>query len=213
MDKNMKRLLGLVRAGCASWPGLKRDLESALEIGHGRLEECLNGTRELRVCHVVNLARLLKVKPSDFFRLAYADDEASAPNQLEDWIGEPKTAPRSQETPAARSGTRGTDARADPRGTGEGEGVAGFARSDRVSSPPKAALVSGSRLSALDSGHRLWIVAICLGWRLYALNSGFTPWMAGIRAGKRLSVPEQEYTPQKRTIRPRTGISLSANVE
>jgi hypothetical protein len=90
MDKNMKRLLGLVRVGCESWSGAKRDLESALEIGHGRLEECLDGTRELRVCHIVNLARLLKVKPSDFLRLAYADDEASAPNQLEDWIGEPK---------------------------------------------------------------------------------------------------------------------------
>lgn len=90
MDKNMKRLLVLVRAGCESWSGMKRDLESALEIGHGRLEECLNGTRELRVCHIVNLARLLKVKPSDFLRLAYAEDEASAPNQLEDWIGEPK---------------------------------------------------------------------------------------------------------------------------
>ncbi len=90
MDKGMKRLLGLVRVGCNSWSGAKRDLESALEIGHGRLEECLDGTRELRVCHIVNLARLLKVKPSDFLRLAYADDEASAPNQLEDWIGDPK---------------------------------------------------------------------------------------------------------------------------
>ena len=90
MDKGMKRLLELVRAGCYSWSGSKRDLESALEIGHGRLEECLDGTRELRVCHIVNLARLLKVKPSDFLRLAYADDEASAPHQLEEWIGGPK---------------------------------------------------------------------------------------------------------------------------
>lgn len=90
MDKGMKRLLDLVRTGCNSWPGTKRDLESALEIGHGRLEEVLNGTRELRVCHLVNLARLLKVKPSDFLRLAYAGDEAAAPHQLEEWIGEPK---------------------------------------------------------------------------------------------------------------------------
>lgn len=96
----MKRLLELVRAGCASWPGLKRELERALEIGHGRLEECLNGTRELRVCHVVNLARLLKVRPSDFLRLAYADDEASAPHRLEDWIGEPKPASARKKPPA-----------------------------------------------------------------------------------------------------------------
>jgi hypothetical protein len=90
MDKDMKRLLGLVRSACYSWTGNKRDLESALSIGHGRIEEILDGHPELRVRHLVDLARLLKVRPSDFLRLGYPDDESTAPNQLEGWIGEPK---------------------------------------------------------------------------------------------------------------------------
>lgn len=90
MDKEMKRLLGLVRSACYSWSGSKRDLEGALGIGHGRLEEILAGQPELRVRHLVSLARLLKVRPSDFLRLSYPDDESTAPNQLERWIGEPQ---------------------------------------------------------------------------------------------------------------------------
>lgn len=90
MDKDMKRLSELVRAACYSWTGNKRDLERTLSIGHGRLEEILDGTPELRVRHLVALARLLKIRPSDFFRLAFPDDENTAPYHLEGWIGEPK---------------------------------------------------------------------------------------------------------------------------
>jgi hypothetical protein len=90
MDKDMKRLLGMVRNACYSWSGNKRDLEGALGIGHGRLEEILAGKPELRVRHLVDLARLLKIRPSDFLRLGFPDDESTAPNQLERWIGEPQ---------------------------------------------------------------------------------------------------------------------------
>lgn len=90
MDKDTKRLLGLVRSACYSWSGNKRDLEGALGIGHGRPEEILDGQPELRVRHLIDLARLLKVWPSDFLRLGYPDDERTAPNHLEGWIGEPK---------------------------------------------------------------------------------------------------------------------------
>ncbi|HXU31778.1 MAG TPA: hypothetical protein VN851_14485 [Thermoanaerobaculia bacterium] len=86
----MKRLLELVRSACYSWSGNKRDLEGALGIGHGRLEEILDGQPELRVRHIVSLARLLKVRPSDFLRLAYSDEESTATQRLEDWVGEPK---------------------------------------------------------------------------------------------------------------------------
>ena len=86
----MKRLLELVRSAVYSWSGNKRDLEGALGIGHGRIEEILDGKPELRVRHLVDLARLLKIRPSDFLRLAYPDDESAAPNHLEGWIGEPQ---------------------------------------------------------------------------------------------------------------------------
>ncbi len=90
MDKEMKLLLALVRTACNRWPGHKRDLESAMSVGHGRLEEIFNGEPELRVRHLVGLARLLKVRPADFLRLAYGADERTASRQLEEWIGEPQ---------------------------------------------------------------------------------------------------------------------------
>ncbi len=90
MDKDLRRLLGLVRDACNAWPGNKRDLEAAMGVGHGRLEEMFQGHPELRVRHLVDLARLLKVRPSDFLRLGYPEDEIAAPRQLEEWIGEPQ---------------------------------------------------------------------------------------------------------------------------
>ena len=89
-NKDMKRLLDLMRVACAGWRGYKHDLEGAMEIGHGRLEELFNGHLELRVRHLVGLARLLKIPPSDFLRLAFADDEQTAPSRLEEWVGEPQ---------------------------------------------------------------------------------------------------------------------------
>ncbi len=90
MDKDMKKLLDLVRTACDRYTGYKRDLESALSIGHGRLEELLSGTLELRVRHLVGLARLLKIPPTDFLRLAYAGDARTATRRLEDWLGDPQ---------------------------------------------------------------------------------------------------------------------------
>lgn len=90
MDKETKFLLTLVRTACESWTGHKRDLESAMSVGHGRLEEIFNGDQELRIRHLVGLARLLKVPPADFLRLAYGGDERTAPRRLDEWIGEPQ---------------------------------------------------------------------------------------------------------------------------
>lgn len=98
MDKDMKRLLEIVRNACERYTGYKRDLESSMSIGHGRLEELLSGTLELRVRHVVGLARLLTVPPSDFLRIAYAGDERTAPRRLEEWLGDPQ--PKSSRRPS-----------------------------------------------------------------------------------------------------------------
>ena len=89
-DRDAIAVLAVVRRAVDAAPGNKRDLETAMSIGHGRLEEILNGEPELRVRHLVGLARLLKVRPSDFLRLAYGSDEAAAPRYLEDWIGDPQ---------------------------------------------------------------------------------------------------------------------------
>lgn len=85
-DKDIKAVLEVVRRAVAVAPGTKHEVEQAMEIGHGRLDEIFNGQMELRVRHVNGLARYLKVPASDFFRLAHVEAERSAPHRLEDWI-------------------------------------------------------------------------------------------------------------------------------
>lgn len=85
-DKDIKAVLEIVRRAVAVAPGTKHEVEQAMEIGHGRLDEIFNGQMELRVRHVNGLARYLKVPASDFFRLAHVEAERSAPHRLEDWI-------------------------------------------------------------------------------------------------------------------------------
>ncbi|HEV7667437.1 MAG TPA: hypothetical protein VGS22_02855 [Thermoanaerobaculia bacterium] len=85
-DKDTKAVLEIVRRAVAAAPGTKHEVEQAMEIGHGRLDEIFNGQMELRVRHVNGLARYLKVPTSDFFRLALVEAERSLPHRLEDWI-------------------------------------------------------------------------------------------------------------------------------
>ncbi len=190
----MKRLLALVRAGCYAWSGTKRDLERALEIGHGRLEECLNGTRELRVCHLVNLARLLKVKPSDFLRLAYPEDEAAAPNQLEEWIGEPKP-------PFARKNLP-------PVAPEMAEEIRNLIREELAKAKPKAALVSERRLSASNNGYRSQEAVIRFRKRAAVPKRELPSQHGSIRPRMGTSVPEWEHSSQDGNFCPRTGTSV-----
>ncbi len=99
-DKDIKAVLDVVRRAVAAAPGTKHEVEQAMEIGHGRLDEIFNGQMELRVRHVNGLARYLQVPTSDFFRLAHAEAERSAQHRLEDWIV-PSTDPPNKRRPDA----------------------------------------------------------------------------------------------------------------
>ena len=54
--------------------------------GHGNVERVLDGRMELRVRHVVGLARLLKVPPGDFLELGLPQPDGVAEFRLKDWI-------------------------------------------------------------------------------------------------------------------------------
>ena len=99
-DRDAIAVLAVVRRAVDAAPGNKRDLETAMGIGHGRINDLFDGRLELRARHMTGLARYLKIPPSDFFRVALAESERVAPNRLEEWI-DPDPPPPFQRKPAA----------------------------------------------------------------------------------------------------------------
>jgi hypothetical protein len=61
-----------------------KEIEKALGIGHGTLLRMLDGRLDIRVYHVVGLARLLRVHPKDFLEAAFPDWPAE--HQLTEWM-------------------------------------------------------------------------------------------------------------------------------
>lgn len=65
----------------------KREIEVAMGVGHGKLDRLLDGTLELRVRHVLALARVLEVSPKDFLEMAYPAPPGGPRFSLRDWLG------------------------------------------------------------------------------------------------------------------------------
>lgn len=61
-----------------------RQIEDALDIGHGSLSRLLDGKIELKVRHLLAIARLLDVHPREFLDNGFPDWKAR--HQLADWV-------------------------------------------------------------------------------------------------------------------------------
>jgi transcriptional regulator with XRE-family HTH domain len=75
----------------------RRDLEERLHIGRGNLERLTDGTLRITLRHLLSLAELLEVPPTDFLALGCPETMAAARRRLTDWIapGRPLDAARS----------------------------------------------------------------------------------------------------------------------
>lgn len=87
IDKDLTDLRQLLREAVDASRMNNRDIEDALEIGHGNLTRLLNGTLELRVRHLLAFARLLKVPPAELLELGCPDAAQTAQRRLIDWLG------------------------------------------------------------------------------------------------------------------------------
>jgi transcriptional regulator with XRE-family HTH domain len=65
----------------------RRDIERALEIRNGSLDNLLNGRLDLRVEHLMLLARVLRIPAGDLLMMGCPEIRAAATHRLEDWIG------------------------------------------------------------------------------------------------------------------------------
>jgi transcriptional regulator with XRE-family HTH domain len=89
-DRDLKDLRALLRDAVTASRLSNREMERVLGIGHGTLEKLLNGTQDLRVRHILSLARYLKVSPADFFTLGCPQAVRTAEHDLSEWLTPPR---------------------------------------------------------------------------------------------------------------------------
>lgn len=86
MSEDLRQLRAVMRQAISASGVAVRHVEAAMGCGHGNIERILDGRIELRVRHVVGLARLLKVPPGDFLELGFPQPDGAAKFRLKDWI-------------------------------------------------------------------------------------------------------------------------------
>jgi DNA-binding Xre family transcriptional regulator len=92
-EQDLKQLRQILREAVRATRMSSRDLERRLGIGNGNLNRMLDGTLDLRVRHLLALADLLDVPPSDIFELGCPDAVSRAKRRLGDWIGKRSSEP------------------------------------------------------------------------------------------------------------------------
>lgn len=89
-DKDLKDLRALLRDAVAASRLSNREMERVLGIGHVTLVRLLDGRQDLRVRHILALARYLKVSPADFFTLGCPQAVRTAEHDLSEWLTPPR---------------------------------------------------------------------------------------------------------------------------
>lgn len=85
-DSDLRRLRALVREALPTYHGAGRALEDALGIGHGNLSHLLDGRLELRVRHLLAIAKMLGVPPHQFLELGCPETTDAARRDLTDFV-------------------------------------------------------------------------------------------------------------------------------
>jgi transcriptional regulator with XRE-family HTH domain len=77
-EADFEKLFSLIERAMAVVPLNRRELEDALGVGHGTIYRLLDGRLELKVRHLLELARVLDVPPGDFLTLGCPQATESA---------------------------------------------------------------------------------------------------------------------------------------
>lgn len=85
-ERDLRQLRGLLRDALADLDKPTRALEGTLGIGHGNLSHLLEGRLELRVRHLLSIARELGVPPHQFLQLGCPETTGAARRDLADVV-------------------------------------------------------------------------------------------------------------------------------
>lgn len=103
MSEDLRQLRAVLRQAISASRLSARSIETAMGLGHGNLERILDGRNDLRVRHLLALAKLLKIPPQDFLELG-VPQEAGTKYRLRDWIRPPEARPPNADAPDADLG-------------------------------------------------------------------------------------------------------------
>jgi hypothetical protein len=102
-EKDLQQLRLVLREAVYANPMPVREMERRLGIGHGNLYRMLDGSLDMRVRHLLALADLLGVPPTDFLEMGCPDAIKRAPRRLSDLLGAPSRGRAAEPTVAALS--------------------------------------------------------------------------------------------------------------
>lgn len=92
-EQDLKQLRQVLRKAVKAAGLTNRDIERRLGIGSGNIYRLLDGTLDLRVRHLLALADLLEIPPSDLLELGCPEAVSRAKRRLGDWIGQSSSRP------------------------------------------------------------------------------------------------------------------------
>lgn len=83
-DDGLALVRALLSRALAGLPISPRQIEDALQIGHGTLPRLLDGRMDLKLRHLLPLCGVLKIHPADLLQQGLPNWEAT--HRLDDWL-------------------------------------------------------------------------------------------------------------------------------
>jgi hypothetical protein len=102
-DKDLLQLRQVLNEAVRATRLPVREIERRLGIGSGNLYRVIDGSLDLRIRHLLALADLLGVPPTDFLEMGCPSAMQRATRRLSDWIGASTGKSTSSPTAAALS--------------------------------------------------------------------------------------------------------------
>jgi hypothetical protein len=102
-DKDLLQLRQVLRKAVSTIRMPAREIERRLGLGSGNLYRVIDGSLDLRIRHLLALADLLGVPPTDFLEMGCPSAMQRATRRLSDWIGASTQKSTSPQTAASLS--------------------------------------------------------------------------------------------------------------
>lgn len=83
-QEDLSELRAVLREAVAACRRSHRDLEDDFGLGHGSLQRLLDGRIDIRVNHLLAIARILQVHPMEFLEIGFPDWPAR--HHLTEWM-------------------------------------------------------------------------------------------------------------------------------
>ncbi|HXU45041.1 MAG TPA: hypothetical protein VN783_05915 [Thermoanaerobaculia bacterium] len=85
-ESDLRETLSVMRRAAEASRARKHDVEAAMGLSHGRLEDLWAGVLEVKLRHLVGLAELIDVPPAEIVAAGCPRAQAAS-HRLADWIG------------------------------------------------------------------------------------------------------------------------------